>query len=305
MTTRMPLARSIGEFDPDTFDRAAIAWRLEVEQNAMEQPVHAHRKGQLVLAVRGGVTCDVGNAIWMAPPQHAVWIPGGMPHSNRVTGNARIYFLFIEPNAAPMPATCCTLAVSPLIRELIRHLAAGPPAYPCEGPTARLVGVLLEQLADAPVTELHLPLPAHPKLRRIADALVVDPADRRTLAQWARQLAMSERTLARLVAQETGLTFGRWRQQLHLIIALRQLAAEESVQRVAGNLGYDSVTAFITMFKKALGQSPARYFSALQQVGSGPSRRHTAPASRRRADGHPVAWAGQGPPPAKRVFHRE
>jgi AraC-like DNA-binding protein len=75
---------------------------------------------------------------------------------------------------------------------------------------------------------------------------------------------MSERTLARLVVRETGLTFGRWRQQLHLIVALRQLAAEDSVQRVAGNLGYDSVTAFITMFKKALGQSPTQYFAALR-----------------------------------------
>jgi len=33
---------------------------------------------------------------------------------------------------------------------------------------------------------------------------------------------------------------------------------------VAGNLGYDSVTAFITMFKKALGKPPAQYFAALQ-----------------------------------------
>lgn len=57
---------------------------------------------------------------------------------------------------------------------------------------------------------------------------------------------------------------GRWRQQLHLIVALRQLAAGTSVQQVAGNLGYDSVTAFITMFKKALGHSPTQYFAALR-----------------------------------------
>ncbi len=65
---------------------------------------------------------------------------------------------------------------------------------------------------------------------------------------------MSDRTLARLVVGETGLTFGRWRQKLHLVVALRQLADDTSVQQVAGLLGYDSVTAFITMFKKALGK---------------------------------------------------
>jgi AraC-like DNA-binding protein len=74
---------------------------------------------------------------------------------------------------------------------------------------------------------------------------------------------MSERSLARLVRQETGLTFGRWRQQLHLIVALHQLSAGRSVQQVAEALGYESVTAFITMFKKSLGKPPAKYFSSI------------------------------------------
>lgn len=261
---RTPLARSVSDFDPDSVDRPAVALRLDVQHNDVEQPVHRHRKGQLVLALSGGVTCRVPKAMWMVPPQHAVWIPGGMPHSNRATDNARIFFLFIEPDAARMPDVCCTLAISPLVRELVAHLAGQPMAYPPQGPTARVAEVLLEQLAAAPVEQLYLPISEHPKLRRIADALVADPANRSTLAQWAGELAMSERTLARLVAHETGLTFGRWRQQLHLIVALRQLAAGESVQRVAGNLGYDSVTAFITMFKKALGQSPTHYFAALR-----------------------------------------
>ena len=264
MTIANALADSLNHFDPDTFDSQAIALRLEVEQNDMEQPVHQHRKGQLILALHGGVTCEVPKEMWIVPPSYAVWIPGGMPHSNRATDNARICFLFIEKGAARMPHDCCTLAISPLVREMICHLADQDPAYPREGPTARLVAVLLEQLATAPIEQLHLPMSDHLKIRRIADALAANPADRTTLAEWAQQLAMSDRTLARLVIKETGLTFGRWRQQLHLIVALRQLAAGEAVQIVAGNLGYDSVTAFITMFKKALGTSPTQYFAALR-----------------------------------------
>ncbi len=75
---------------------------------------------------------------------------------------------------------------------------------------------------------------------------------------------MSERSLARLVQKETGLSFGRWRQQLHLLVALRLLAGGATVQQVSGDLGYESVSAFITMFKKALGMPPARYFAALE-----------------------------------------
>ncbi|HHS3081814.1 TPA: helix-turn-helix domain-containing protein, partial [Klebsiella michiganensis] len=66
---------------------------------------------------------------------------------------------------------------------------------------------------------------------------------------------------ARLMLRETGLTFGRWRQQLHLIIALRELASGVSVQNVAANLGYESVNAFITMFRKTMGSTPAHYFA--------------------------------------------
>ena len=77
----------------------------------------------------------------------------------------------------------------------------------------------------------------------------------------------SSGSLARLVLSETGLTFGRWRQQLHLIVALRELSAGASVQQVSTTLGYESVTAFITMFKKALGKPPAKYLSDIVQGG--------------------------------------
>jgi AraC-like DNA-binding protein len=98
------------------------------------------------------------------------------------------------------------------------------------------------------------------RLNRIASALVDGPSDRSAMAQWASRVAMSESSLARLVQHETGLSFGRWRQQLQLIVALRSLAAGATVQQVSGDLGYESVSAFMTMFKKALGASPAKYF---------------------------------------------
>lgn len=263
MTASSLLAQLVCDFDPDLDDRPVTALHVEIDQNDAEQPVHRHRKGQLVLALHGGVTCEVPNAMWMVPPHHAVWIPGGMPHSNRATDNARIYFLFIAPDAAQMPEECCTLVISPLVRELICYLADQDPAYPLEGPTARMVVVLLEQLATASVEQLHLPISDHPKIRHMVNVLTSNPTDRTTLAQWAQKLALSERSLARLVQRETGLTFSRWRQQLQLIIALRQLASGMAVQQVSGNLGYESVTAFITMFKKSLGKPPAQYMKSL------------------------------------------
>src|SRR5207244_637395 len=97
---------------------------------------------------------------------------------------------------------------------------------------------------------LSLPLSSEPRLRRIATALAEDPADRSTLAEWANRVALSESSLARLVVKETGLTFGRWRQQLHLVVAIRELASGTTVQQVSADLGYESVTAFITIFQE-------------------------------------------------------
>lgn len=61
--------------------------------------------------------------------------------------------------------------------------------------------------------------------------------------------------------RETGLTFGRWRQQLHLIIALQALASGEAVQNTATEPGYESVNALITMFRKTMGSTLAHYFA--------------------------------------------
>ncbi len=102
----------------------------------------------------------------------------------------------------------------------------------------------------------------HPKIRQMVTMMAEDPARWQTLSQWAAVFAMSERNLARLVVRETGLSFRRWRHQLQLILALQLLIRGQTVQQTAQALGYDSTTAFITMFKKGLGQTPGRYHGA-------------------------------------------
>lgn len=253
------------DLDPDDVVAPAVAVRLDVTENRVEAAEHAHRKGQLVFALGGGVMCRVPNGLWMVPPHCGVWLPGGTPHTNIATANARIFFVFIEPGAADLPDRCCTLSISPLLRELI--VALSDRMQHDVGDATLVAQLLLNELPQMPVQQLHLPISGEPRLRRIAADLADDPSDRSTMAQWAGRVAMSESSLARLVLSETGLTFGRWRQQLHLIVALRELSAGVSVQQVSTSLGYESVTAFITMFKKALGKPPAKYLSDIVQGG--------------------------------------
>lgn len=41
---------------------------------------------------------------------------------------------------------------------------------------------------------------------------------------------------------------------------MQRLAAGDLVTTIAGDLGYESVSAFIAMFRRMLGTTPARYF---------------------------------------------
>jgi AraC-like DNA-binding protein len=110
-------------------------------------------------------------------------------------------------------------------------------------------------------TEVFILIPSDGGLRRIADGMTADPSDRATVHEWAKRIGVSERTLSRLVLQETGMSFGRWRQQLGIMLAVKWLAGGASIQEVANDLGYESIPSFVTMFRKAIGVSPGRYMA--------------------------------------------
>lgn len=69
------LRSAVSVFDPDLIPVPALAYKLDFSDHAGEVPLHVHRKGQLILALRGAVTCRAGNELWVVPPNCGVWIP--------------------------------------------------------------------------------------------------------------------------------------------------------------------------------------------------------------------------------------
>ncbi len=92
--------------------------------------------------------------------------------------------------------------------------------------------------------------------------LLSSPRSNRTLEEWGVIVGATARTLARRFRLETGMSFGQWRQQVRILAALRMLGVKKPVTTVAFELGYDSPSGFIAMFKKTLGCTPGRYFSS-------------------------------------------
>ena len=81
----------------------------------------------------------------------------------------------------------------------------------------------------------------------------------------AQLVGASKRTLSRLFTTQTRMSFQAWRQQRRLLRALELLATGDNVTAIALELGYDNTSAFIAMFRRCLGTTPARYLNTTGQ----------------------------------------
>lgn len=247
--------------DLERIDRPVVGFAFDYP-SGHRIPRHHHGKAQLIYASRGIMTVTTQAGTWIVPPQRAVWVPARVSHQIAMSGNVSMRTLYLGGDAAAhMPDACCVVTVPDLMRELILAVVAFEQPYPREGREARLVDVLLDELATIPVAPLFVHMPQDKRVQEIVRVLRKDAADPRSLEEWSAQVGASPRTLARIFVKETGLTFGRWRRQLRLLAALEQLAAGASVTSVALSLGYDSPSAFISVFKKHMGATPAQYFA--------------------------------------------
>jgi len=219
---------------------------------SFELAEHRHRRGQLLYAANGVVAVSTPQGAWVAPPERAVWIPGGTPHAVRMVGAVQTRSVLSEPSPCPaLGGACRVVAVSPLLRQLLLA-AAEIPVESDEGGRDGLVMRLLVLAGAGPS-----PARAAPAARCRASR-----DRRRAPAPTAQGAGAGGRTrgrFPRLFRRETGMSFAEWRQQACLSVALPRLAAGEPITTIALNLGYDGPASFSTMFKRALGVPPSRY----------------------------------------------
>jgi AraC-like DNA-binding protein/mannose-6-phosphate isomerase-like protein (cupin superfamily) len=243
-------------------DRPAVTVGVETETTGWDLGFHAHDKAQVMLSVRGIGLCEAESGVWLVPPDSALFLPVGTEHRVTTAGKIEGYAVFLEPDRRyVLPSKTTTIAVNALLRELIIRSSHFPADYERGGIEDRVMALLLDEIAAASTGGLHLPMPTDRRLRAIFHGMMQNPSDRGTIKVWAKRASMSERTLARTIAAETGMSFGRWRHRLNLILALQWMATGASVEETAIDLGYENVGSFITMFRKALGSTPARYMA--------------------------------------------
>ncbi|WP_030954937.1 AraC family transcriptional regulator [Streptomyces sp. NRRL S-481] len=232
---------------------------------------HRHDDHQIVYAGAGVVAVTTDAGTWFAPGTRAIWVPAGTVHAHRAHGRLDLHLIGLPADDNPLgldhPAV---LAVSPLLRELIRAYtrdpADGRPERHRLGGVLRgsperhrLRAVLRDQLRVSPQQPLRLPTPTDPRLAAVCALVHNDPADSRTLAALGAATGVGERTLSRLFRHEFGMTFPQWRTQSRLYHALRMLADGLPVTTVAHRCGWSSASAFIDVFRRSFGYTPGTH----------------------------------------------
>jgi AraC-like DNA-binding protein len=215
---------------------------------------------QLIYATRGVMTVYTDTGAWVIPPHRGVWIPAGSRYRVKMSGEVALRMLYVLARRREAPRRCSVVNVTPLLRELIVRtnligaLDAGIPAQ------KRLIGVILDELKVLTSIPLQLPLPQNGRAAQLAELAAAETGGKLPIARLIRRSGASRRTLERIFRAETAMSLGQWLRRQKLLHALRLLAAGEGVNTIALELGYNSASAFIAMFRRELGQTPKRYF---------------------------------------------
>ena len=250
--------------DPDRLQalsgRVVLARQVR-QPNSRETSTHSHPCGQILGTAVGLIRVSASFGQWAVPPVSAIWLPPRVEHDFVSLGAFNGWSVYV-PEAA-----CTTLPSEPFVLRLSELLiAAVRRATTWEEDTddsqkTNISNVILDEMATAPEDKLTLPIPRDSRLAKIAKTIADDPSQKLSLFEYAEEAGIPCRTLSRKFVGETGLTFKAWRQRALLLRSLELLADGNSVTTVAFDLGYETVSAFIDLFRNYFGTTPARYFS--------------------------------------------
>ncbi|RKP47716.1 AraC family transcriptional regulator [Pararobbsia silviterrae] len=221
---------------------------------------HIHPWGQLSRINLGLMQVDLEDRKLTAPAEYLIWVPARTAHSAFIRQSAEYVSVYVcDALAHRLPSEGCLIVQSPLARALFDDFCARRVSVMSDEWDVRQAELLIEHLARAGRADSYLPDSEDRQLEPILKALRLDPSDTTPLAEWARRVHGTERTLARRFQAELGMSFIQWRNRVRMLRALAWLKEEVPVHEIAARLNYSTPSAFIAMFRKQTGCSPQRY----------------------------------------------
>ncbi|KAB1653422.1 AraC family transcriptional regulator [Pseudoclavibacter chungangensis] len=250
---------------PSVEDRVETRTWTEISSFAQEislpvmLPEHHHDEHQLMWVTSGSALVTTRLGAWLVAPGSGLWMPAGVAHTMSMSPPGSFRTLYLVPTLTPPgPRWECahSLTVGPTLGAIIHRLDGT--ALDDER-RARSAAVLVDLLDESSLGESTLPVPDDPRAEIVARSILGNPADARDLHEWADEIGVSTRTLARAFREETSLTFSAWRARARLGAALGHLQDGASVDETASAVGYATASAFIVAFRALMGTSPGAY----------------------------------------------
>jgi len=221
---------------------------------------HQHNWDQLIYALSGLLEVSSDRGDYVIPPQQAVWIPATKQHSIATINGAQLRSVHLNRGLVNVFGEKITvLTVDQLVKELIHKASGFEFTAEMDMTQQRLLYVLVDQIALLPEVALCLPLSQDSLLLPILNWQQAHPDSNKTLVKWSSELGASSKTIARRFDSELGMTFSRWREQLKLHKAIHWLNERRPVTQIALELGYESLPAFIQMFKRNMNVTPGKF----------------------------------------------
>lgn len=218
---------------------------------------HTHPEHLVFWPILGTESVEVDGRERVVSVGSGVWVPAGTPHA--VTRSAASAMAAVHIDVAAWEgrfAEVREVAMRPALRELLRYLMPAP--LP-QAQRLRAQRVCLELLAEEARPELELVVPQDERISAIVHALITDPADQRSLEEWAWAVSTSSRTVARAFRSSTGMSFHQWRTHVRITRAVELLGEGMAVGAVARRVGYATIGAFSNAFHRVAGRRPTEF----------------------------------------------
>lgn len=228
---------------------------------------HSHDEGQLIYIEEGLVGLETSKGVWIAPKGRLAWVPPGVVHVARSMGDFGGWMLLATPAMTErLPAEPCVLSPSELLVVALRRLSTLSTDSP------RLHALLTElialELPHAPVEPFGITLPTEERLRRWALDFLEKPNIKVPIDAVASEVFMSRRSFTRQFQQQTGMSFSDWKRTAIVNHVLEQMVEKRQVSELAFDVGYESVSAFIAMFKSVKGLPPQALLANAPPAGA-------------------------------------
>lgn len=235
---------------------------LELRSYDKQIQTHHHEHHQLVLPIKGELAMDIAGHQGEVYDQQAAIIASGKSHGFNASRGNRFVVVDIPESMAPELERLPTFipvdnALSQYVNFLHQQLQQGAIGHGCnQQMLLLLIHLLQDRFNDA--------MPIDQRIEATRDYIDLHFHEPLSLAQLAVIAHLSPRQLSELFRRDIGMTPQQYQIEKRMQQAMHLLETSNiSIQKVADQVGYNSLAGFSDRFRHHFGQSP-RHF---RQIG--------------------------------------